>query len=163
MNKLTTRGKHRDDVVGDAPVELKLFPFTRFRVKHVLASFEPVWSAIEVVKAEFETGRRGVPNGTKRMIFADDEQPLRPQPVGFGLMKPMDGMLYIANISVVPQASVTRESGPVCFGVDGGDTGDEDDPPGAASARLQALGLVHRRGLEIREKVDQRLCRDWLL
>ena len=49
------------------------------------------------------------------------------------------------------------------FGIDGGDTGDEDDPPGAASARLQALGLVHRRGLGIREKVDQRLCRDWLL
>lgn len=163
MNKLKTRGKHRGDVVGDAPVELKLFPFTRFRVKHVLTSFEPVWSAIEVVKAEFETSRRGcgrsgcsssaniirfVPFGT---------------PVGFGLMKPMDGMLYIANISVVPQASVTRESGPVCFGVDGGDTDDEDDPPGAASARLQALGLVHRRGLGIGEKVDQRLCRDWLL
>src|SRR5215831_3570060 len=34
---------------------------------------------------------------------------------------------------------------------------------GAASARLQALGLVHRRGLGIREKVDQRLYRDWLL
>lgn len=97
------------------------------------------------------------------MIFADDEQPVRPQPVGFVLMNPLDGVLYIANISVVPQASAARESGPVRFGVDGGDTGDEDDPSGAASARLQALGLVHRRGLGIREKVDQRLCRDWLL
>ena len=79
MNKLTTRGKHRRDVVGDGPVELKLFPFTRFRVKHVLAGFEPVWSTIEVVKAELETGRRGVPHATKRMIFADDEQLPRPQ------------------------------------------------------------------------------------
>jgi hypothetical protein len=34
---------------------------------------------------------------------------------------------------------------------------------GAASARLHALGLVHRRRLGIREKVDERLCRDRLL
>jgi hypothetical protein len=40
---------------------------------------------------------------------------------------------------------------------------DGADMPGGASARLQALGLVHCRGLRIREKVDQHLCRDWLL
>jgi hypothetical protein len=32
------------------------------------------------------------------------------RPVGFVLVNPMDGMLYIANISVVPQASDARES-----------------------------------------------------
>jgi hypothetical protein len=57
-------------------MEFKLLIFTRFRVKHVMAGFEPVWSTIEVRKAEFETGRRGNPNATKRMIFADNEQPL---------------------------------------------------------------------------------------
>ena len=65
--------------------------------------------------------------------------------------------------SARPQATDARESGPVRFGVYDGDTSDEDDPPGAASARLKALGLVDRRGLGIREKVDQRLCCDWLL
>jgi len=34
---------------------------------------------------------------------------------------------------------------------------------GALSAWLQAFGLVHRRRLGIREKVDKRLCRDRLL
>jgi hypothetical protein len=62
-----------------------------------------------------------------------------------------------------PQASASRESGPIRFGADGGSAGEDDDPPGAASARLQAFGLVHRRRLGIREKVDQRLCRDGLL
>ena len=65
--------------------------------------------------------------------------------------------------SARPQTSNARESGPIRFGVDGGSAGDEDDPPGAASARLQALGFVHRRRIGIREKVDKRLCRDRLL
>jgi hypothetical protein len=36
-------------------------------------------------------------------------------------------------------------------------------PPSAVSARMQALGLVHRRRLGAPEEVDQRLCRDRLL
>jgi len=44
------------------------------------------------------------------------------------------------------------------------DSTDSNAPADSSvSARLQALGLVHCRGLGIREKVDQRLCCDWLL
>jgi len=62
-----------------------------------------------------------------------------------------------------PQASASRESGPIRLGADGVAPVTRTARSGAASARLQAFGLVHRRRLGIREKVDKRLCRDGLL